>query len=91
LDRPLGASLALFGGRLAAALLPLAALAALHLVPSAAKGTPLPWVAPGVAAIATGASGVAMLIAVAAALAAGRIRDHADSIGLGMLAAIEER
>jgi diguanylate cyclase (GGDEF)-like protein len=86
LDRPLGASLALFGGRLAAALLPLAALAALHLVPSAAKGPALPWVAPGVAAVATGTTGVAMLIAVAAALAAGRLRDHADSIGMGMLA-----
>jgi diguanylate cyclase (GGDEF)-like protein len=86
LDRPLGASLALFGGRLAAALLPLAALAALHLVPSAAKGTPLPWVAPGLAAVATAATGVAMLIAVTAALAGGRIRDHADSAGMGILA-----
>jgi diguanylate cyclase (GGDEF)-like protein len=86
LERPLGATLALFGGRLAAALLPLAALAALHLVPSAAKGTPLPWVAPGVAAIASAATGVAMLIAVTAALSAGRLRDHADSVGMGMVA-----
>ena len=69
-----------------AALLPLAALAALHLVPSAAKGTPLPWVAPGVAAVATAATGVAMLIAITAALAGGRLRDHADSAGMGILA-----
>lgn len=67
-----------------AALLPLGALVAVRFAP----GTPLPWVAPGIAGIAATAAGLALLVAVAATLEKGHIRDLGDAAGLGMLAAV---
>ncbi len=66
------------------ALLPLAALAVIHALPSA-QSTPLPWLAPGIAAAAAATAGLALLVAGAAALDGGRIRDLGDATGLGML------
>lgn len=69
-----------------AVLLPLAALAVVRAFPAALPGTPLPWVAPGVAATAAVAAGLALLAAIAAGLGRGRLRDLADAAALGMLA-----
>jgi diguanylate cyclase (GGDEF)-like protein len=87
LDRSRTATIARAGGRLVAALLPLAAFAVVHALPSAQKGTPLPWVEPGVAWTAALAAGLALLVAVWVALEGGRLRDLGDTAGLGMLAA----
>lgn len=84
MDRPQGETIATIGGRLAAALLPLVALAAVRAI--SLPGSPLPWVAPAIAAAAAVAAGLALLVAVTAALDRGRIRDLGDATGLGMLA-----
>ena len=68
-----------------AVLLPLAAVALLRVVP-ALQGSTVPWVAPAVAGTAAVLVGLALLVAVAATLEEGRIRDLADVAGLGMLA-----
>lgn len=68
-----------------AVLLPLAAIALIRAVPSLQAST-LSWVAPGVAATAAIVAGLALMVAVAAALEDGRIRVIADLAGLGMLA-----
>jgi diguanylate cyclase (GGDEF)-like protein len=86
LNRSLAATVASTGGRLAAVLLPLAALAVLHALPSFQKGAPLPWLAPGIAATAAVAAGLALLVAVVVSLESGRMRDLGDAAGLGMLA-----
>jgi diguanylate cyclase (GGDEF)-like protein len=86
LDRSLAATIARTGGRLAAVLLPLAAFAVLHALSFAQKGTPLPWVEPGIAWTAALAAGLALLVAVAATVEKGRARDAGDAAGLGMLA-----
>jgi diguanylate cyclase (GGDEF)-like protein len=86
LARSRTATIARTGGRLVAVLLPLAAFAVLHALSFVQKGTPLPWVEPGVAWTAAVAAGLALLVAVWVALEGGRIRDLADAAGLGMLA-----
>ena len=68
-----------------AVLLPLAALALIRAVPSLQAPT-LPWVVPAIAGAAAIIAGLALLLAVAATLEDGRIRDLADVAGLGMLA-----
>ena len=68
-----------------AVLLPLAALALIRALPSLQAST-LPWVAPAMAGTAALLVGLALLVAVAATLEEGRIRDLADVAGLGMLA-----
>ena len=69
-----------------AVLLPLAAVALVRAIPSL-QASPAPWVSPGLAAAAAVIAGLALLVAVAAALEDGRIRDLADLAGLGMLTA----
>lgn len=69
-----------------AVLLPLAALVVMHAIPSDQLATPFPLLARGIAATAALAAGLALLIAVTAALEAGRIRDLGDAAALGMLA-----
>ena len=86
LDRSLAATITRSGARLAAALLPLAALAVMRALPSVLRGALLPWVAPGIAATAALAAGLALLVAVAAAIDEGRIREFGDATALGMLA-----
>ncbi|MEP6807850.1 MAG: GGDEF domain-containing protein, partial [Chloroflexota bacterium] len=86
MNRPLGESIVIIGGRLATALLPLAVFAAVHFVPALRDGTLLPWVAPAIAGAAAATAGLALLLAVAAALDSGRTRDLGDATGLGMLA-----
>ncbi len=81
LDRSSAATIARSGGRLAAVLLPLAALAVVRLLP----GTPLPWVVPAIAAVAFLATGLALLVAITSGLTHGRLRDFADAAALGML------
>lgn len=66
---------------MAAVLLPLAALAVVRLFP----GTPLPWVAPGIAAVAFLATGLALLVAIASGMTHGRLRDFADAAALSLL------
>jgi len=83
LDRSTGATIARTGGRLVVVLLPLAALAVVRAFPGA-LGTPLPWLAPGFAAVAAGA---ALVAAVAAAMSHGRLRGFADAAALAILAA----
>ena len=68
-----------------AALLPLAALAVIRALPTALQGSPLPWVAPAIAATAAVVSGLALLVAVAVSIEDGRVRNLADAAGLGML------
>jgi diguanylate cyclase (GGDEF)-like protein len=85
LNRSTGATIARTGGRLVAALLPLAAFAVVRALPSATQGSPLPWVAPGIAATTAVVAGLALLAAVAVSMADGRIRNLADAAGLGML------
>lgn len=68
-----------------AVLLPLAAIGLVRAFPSL-QGSTLPWVAPAVAATVAVIAGLALLIAVDAALEGGRIRDLADLAGLGMIA-----
>jgi diguanylate cyclase (GGDEF)-like protein len=85
LDRSRTATLARAGGRLAAALLPLAALVVLHVIPSGQDGVSPPWLATAIFATAALATGLALTLAVMAFVSAGRIRDLDDAIGLGML------
>lgn len=85
LDRSPSATIVRIGGRLAAALLPLAALLVVRGLPSAVKGSPLPWVAPGAAAAVAVAAGLALLVAAAAAVEGGRLRDLADLTGLAIV------
>jgi diguanylate cyclase (GGDEF)-like protein len=85
LNRPTGATIARTGGRLVVALLPLAAVALLRAAPTLDEPT-LPWVSPAIVAAAAIIAGLALMVAVAAALEDGRIRDVADVAGLGMLA-----
>jgi diguanylate cyclase (GGDEF)-like protein len=85
LDRSL-AAIARIGGRLVAVLLPLAALVVMHVIPSDPFATPLPLLARAVAATAALTAGLALLVAVTAALEGGRIRDLGDAAALGMLA-----
>ena len=87
MDRSLAATIARTGGRLAAVLLPLAAFAVLRLVVSPSNASLPSWLAPGMAALGAAASGVALLLTVAAHLERGRLRDVGDAIGLGLLAA----
>jgi diguanylate cyclase (GGDEF)-like protein len=68
-----------------AALLPLAAFAVIRALPTAMQGSPLPWVAPSIAATAAVVCGLALLVAVAASIEDGRVRNLADAAGLGML------
>ena len=84
LDRSRTATIARAGGRLAAALLPLAAFAVIRAI-SSAQSTPVSWLAPGIAATAAAMAGLALLVAGAATLDAGRVRDLGDMAGLGML------
>ena len=86
MDRSPAATIARSAGRLAAALLPLAALALLHSLPDSLHGNPLPWVAAAFAGSAAVAAGLALLFATLAAVGSGRIRDLADAAGFGMLA-----
>jgi diguanylate cyclase (GGDEF)-like protein len=86
LDRSTVAIIARSGGRLVAVLLPLAALAVVRALTGVLPGAPLPWVAPGIAATAALAAGLALLVATAAGLSRGRLRDLADAAALGMLA-----
>ena len=67
-----------------AALLPLAALVALHAIPSAQQAAP-GWLSPAVATGAALAAGVGLALAVMGVLGSGRIRDLGDAIGMGML------
>jgi diguanylate cyclase (GGDEF)-like protein len=85
LNRSPGTTIARTGGRLAAVLLPLAVLALLRVFPSLDTPTP-PSVALALAATVAIVAGAAFLVAVAAALERGRIRDLADLAGLGILA-----
>jgi len=68
-----------------AVLLPLAAAALIRALPSL-QGPTLPWIAPAIGGTAAVLVGLAMLVAVAATLEEGRIRDLADVAGLGILA-----
>ncbi len=68
-----------------AVLLPLAAIALIRALPSL-QGSTLPWVAPAIAGTAAVLVGLGLLVAVAATLEEGRIRNLADVAGLGMLA-----
>jgi len=72
-------------GRIGAAVLPLAAVAIIRWVP-ALQVAPLQWVSPTIFGAAALVAGLALLIAVAAVVEDGRIRDLADVTGLGMLA-----
>lgn len=85
LDRSPTATIAPIGGRLVAVLLPLAAVALIRAVPTL-QAAPLPWVPQSVFAAAGVVAGLALLIAVAAALELGRIRHLADLTALGLLA-----
>ncbi len=87
LNRSLVATISRTGGRLAAALLPLAAFATLQL--SGVRDASLPtWVAPALASLAAAAAAVALLLTVAAHLERGRVQDLGDATGLGLLAAL---
>ena len=74
------------GGRLVAALVPLAVLAVMHVLAAPTQASPVPYISPGIAATAAVTAGLALLVAVVVALNAGRIRDLGDAAGLGMLA-----
>lgn len=87
LDRSTGATIARSGGRLVVALLPLAALALVRVLPSLAPDDTPVWMAPTVAGGAAAVVGVALLVAVAAGLRHGRLRDLADAAALGILTA----
>ena len=73
------------GGRLVAALVPLAVLAVMHVLAAPTQVTPVPWISPGIAATAAGTAGLALVVAVVVAMNGGRIRDLGDAAGLGML------
>lgn len=68
-----------------AALLPLAAIAMIRAFP-ALRGSMPPWMAWGIPATAAVIAGLALLVAVDAALEGGRIRTLADLAGLGLIA-----
>jgi diguanylate cyclase (GGDEF)-like protein len=84
LDRSPTATIARTGGRLAAALLPLAALGLFRFlqVPSGVTAAWAPHAAAGVAATL---AGLALLVAVAASLEDGGVREIADAAALGIL------
>lgn len=86
MDRSPAATIARTAGRLVAVLLPLAAVALIRGLPQLQIAPP-PWVSPAVFTAAAVVAGLALLVAVAATLEDGRIRDLADVAGLGMLAA----
>jgi diguanylate cyclase (GGDEF)-like protein len=86
LDRSPTATIATIGGRLVAALLPLAAVAVIRGFPTLQQA-PSPWLSPAFFAAAAVLAAIALLLAVAAALEDGRIRDLADVAGLGLVAA----
>jgi diguanylate cyclase (GGDEF)-like protein len=73
------------GGRLGAALLPLAAIAVVRVFPALHGSTP-PWTAWAIPATAAAIAGLALLVAVDAALEEGRIRTLADLAGLALIA-----
>lgn len=85
LDRSPAATIARTGGRLAAALLPLGAYGVVRAL-GAASNLPS-WVTPALAGLGAAVAAVALLLTVAAHLERGRLRDVADAIGLGILAA----
>jgi diguanylate cyclase (GGDEF)-like protein len=85
LDRLSGATIARTGGRLVAALLPLAAIVLIRAFPALHGSTP-PWTAWAIPATAAVVAGLALLVAVDAALEEGRIRTLADLAGLGLIA-----
>ena len=87
MDRSLAASIARTGGRLAAALLPLAALGVMRLLLTDAGTSLLSWLAPATAALGASLAAAALLLSVAAHLERGRLRDVGDATGLGLLAA----
>lgn len=87
LNRLTGATIARTGGRLTAALLPLAAIGLIRTFPALQEST-VPWTAGGVAAGAAVVAGFVLLMAVDAALEAGWIRNLADLTGLGMIATV---
>ncbi|MDP9468409.1 MAG: GGDEF domain-containing protein [Chloroflexota bacterium] len=87
MDRSLAATIARTGGRLAAALLPLAALGVMTLLGATREGSLPVWATPGVEAIGALAAGVALLLTVTAFLERGRMRDLGDATALGLLAA----
>ena len=66
-------------------LLPLAFASAMRATGIPPEGSLPTWLAPGLAALAASAAGVALLLTVAAHLERGRLRDVADAAGLGML------
>jgi len=85
MHRSLAATTARAGARLSAALLPLVALAAARLLPSAFLGTPLPWVAPGFAGTVAVTAGGAFVLATVSWLRHGRPRDLLDAAALASL------
>lgn len=85
LNRLSGATIARTGGRLGAALLPLAAIAVMRVFPALHGSTPL-WTAWAIPATAAVIAGLALLVAVDAALEEGRIRTLADLAGLALIA-----
>jgi diguanylate cyclase (GGDEF)-like protein len=66
-------------------LLPLAALAILRATSTEAELAAVPWFAPGIGATVATVAGLALLVAVAAALEDGRVRDLADLAGFGLI------
>lgn len=68
-----------------AALLPLAAYGVVRMA-GTGFGLP-PWVEPAVAGVGAAVAAIALLLTIAAHLEQGRLRDVADAIGLGLLAA----
>jgi diguanylate cyclase (GGDEF)-like protein len=85
LNRLSGATYARTGGRLAVALLPLAAIALVRAFPVLHGSVP-PWTAWAIPVTAAVIAGLALLVAVDAALEQGRIRTLADLAGLGLIA-----
>ena len=85
LNRLSGATIARMGGRLGAALLPLVAIAVVRVFPALHGSTP-PWTAWAIPATAAAIAGLALLVAVDAALEEGRIRTLADLAGLALIA-----
>ena len=68
-----------------AVLLPLAGFGVVRALPSSVQAAPLPWIAPGVAALAAAVAGLALLVAVAASLEEGGVREIADAAALGAI------
>jgi diguanylate cyclase (GGDEF)-like protein len=85
LNRSTAATIARDGARLVAALLPLTALVVLRAVPSLDTSTP-PGAAQAIATSVAVLAAVGVLLAVAAAIERGRLRDLTDLVGLGILA-----